>query len=84
MKDDNLIKQNDTERQKDRAYRDERLRQYDSMAPQAKKILVFTARLGWKMMKGLVKIAFRIPGLTRKFIQHQQKRQPSPDPHPDK
>jgi hypothetical protein len=64
-----MADKNDPEYQKDRAYQEERLRQYDRMVPAMKKVLGFTARLTWKMMKVLVKTAVRIPGFTYKLIK---------------
>jgi hypothetical protein len=36
---------------------------YDHLIPHANRLLVLTAKGGWRVMKGLVKFAFRLPGM---------------------
>jgi len=36
---------------------------YDHLIPHANRLLVVTAKGGWKVMKGLVKFALRLPGM---------------------
>ncbi len=36
---------------------------YDHLVPHANRLLVLTAKGGWRVIKGLVKFAFRLPGM---------------------
>ena len=66
----------------------DRLHQYDHLIPPMKKVLKFTAKATWFMMKTLVKAAFHLPALIRKTTQEPQlqpaqktnsKKSPSPE-----
>jgi hypothetical protein len=37
--------------------------QYDHLIPHANRLLVGTVKVGWRVMKGLVKFALRLPGM---------------------
>jgi hypothetical protein len=37
--------------------------QYDHLIPHASRLLVVTAKVGWRVMKGLVRFAVRLPGI---------------------
>jgi hypothetical protein len=60
---------------------------YDHLIPPAKKVLKFTARATWFMMKSLVKAAFYLPGLISRAAEHDspgrspkpRREMPSPD-----
>jgi hypothetical protein len=53
---------------------------YDHLIPPAKKVLKFTARATWFMMKTLVKAAFYLPTAISKAAAHNP---PAPKPRRD-
>jgi hypothetical protein len=51
---------------------------YDHLIPHANRLLVLTAKGGWRVMKGLVKFAFRLPGM---FVRANTQNQSSQNPN---
>jgi len=58
-----------------RLLREQHLQQYKEMKPVLKQILGSTARMAGKMMKLLVKTAFRIPGLVKRTADAARRRE---------
>jgi hypothetical protein len=49
---------------------------YDHLIPHANRLLVITAKGGWRVMKGLIKFALRLPGMfVRANTQNANKRE---------
>ena len=74
-----MIRQTDTVLAKTSRDNQDRFHQYDHLIPPMKKVLKFTAKATWFMMKTLVKAAFHLPALMSKTAQHIQ---PKPQPQP--
>ncbi len=71
---------NDNNRRSTGYFNPDHLHQYDHLVPAANKALKFTAKATWFVLKNMVKAAWHLPGLFRKFNKPKPTERKNPSP----